>query len=356
MVTSQTMPPPDCSPSVLVSASACQDQCPAVSVIIVNYNGGDYLRRAVESLRRQTFESFELIVFDNASTDGSLDQLDTAGFRSVRILRSPRNVGFASGNNRAVELARGQWIVLMNPDTEARQDWLEKLHQASLSNPASKSFASAQYSLSDGTLLDGAGDAYLVFGFPWRGGFGLPATLLPEAGRCFSACGAAAMYDRSVYLELGGFDERYFCYCEDVDLGYRFQLSGHDCLFVPDAVIWHAGSAISGHQSAFSTFYGTRNRVWTYFKNTPALLLLLTLPVHLVLTFYVLAHNAFTPRRQPMLEGLSAGFASAIRMRRSDRWRVPKRQVSQWTLIRSMAWNPWKMHARKPHVRPLPRS
>lgn len=326
---------------------------PNISVVIINFNGGAFLQNAVDSLARQTYRDFELILLDNASTDGSAQAIDLSALPSATLVLHPENSGFAGGNNIAAGKARGRWLVLLNPDTVAEPDWLEQLMAAAAANPGIQTFASAQIDLADPSLMDGAGDAYLLFGIPWRGGFGRPASEMPARGWCFSACGAAAMYDRSLFVELGGFDERFFCYCEDVDMGFRLQLSGHDCLFVPDAIVRHAGSGISGRASAFSTYHGTRNRIWAYAKNMPTALLLVTLPGHIVLTLYILARNAFTPRFKPMMKGLRDGLKGATNIRRQPNWRVRAPSSSLTEIASRMAWNPWRMSARKTHVRPI---
>ncbi|PKP81491.1 MAG: glycosyltransferase family 2 protein [Alphaproteobacteria bacterium HGW-Alphaproteobacteria-18] len=329
---------------------------PNISVIIINYNGGAFLQDAVNSLGRQTYRDFELILFDNSSADGSVDNVDLSTVPAARLVRNPENIGFAAGNNRAAEIANGRWLVLLNPDTAATPDWLEKMANAAAAYPDCKTFASAQLDMNTPDTIDGAGDAYLLFGIPWRGGFGRPASELPSSGWCFSACGATAMYDLTLFREIGGFDERFFCYCEDVDLGFRLQLEGHDCLFVHDAVVHHAGSGITGRTSSFSTYHGTRNRIWTYFKNMPLPLLVLTLPGHLALTAYILIHNAFTPRIRPMLKGLADGIAGIAHVRKERAWKVGSRKIGLWKLARKMAWNPLFLHRRNVHVRPLERA
>ena len=161
------------------------------------------------------------------------------------------------------------------------------------------------------------------------------------------------MYDIALFREMGGFDERFFCYCEDVDLGFRLQLAGYDCLFVADATVQHAGSGISGRKSDFSTYHGTRNRLWTYFKNMPAGILLATLPCHIALTLYILTKNAFTPRFKPMLRGFFDSIAGLPTMCKSSAWRLPEPKLKTHQLLLRMAWNPWRMSTRKAHVRHL---
>ncbi len=327
---------------------------PDFSVLIVNYNGGHYVQGALDSLKRQTYRNFEVILVDNASTDGSADSLDTAGLPAFTLMKETENHGFARGNNLAAEKAQGRWLALLNPDAEADPDWLGEIAAAIRANSDVEAFACAQFALGRSDLMDGAGDAYQLFGFPWRGGFGHPATAMPPGdGWCFSGCGASAIYKTQLFREMGGFDERFFCYCEDVDLGFRIQLSGRDCLFIRRAVIRHAGGGIAGQSSAFATYHGTRNRLWTYAKNMPLPLLLPTLPGHVALTLYILARNAFTPRFQPMIRGLMDGLKGIQDVAGSDLWREPVRRLGIWPLALRMAWNPFKMSRRQPHVRSI---
>ena len=154
----------------------------AISVIIVNYNGEAYLQQALDSLRTQTFQDFEVLLVDNASTDGSVDNLNVDGVPGYRFLPQTENLGFAAGNNVAAKQSDATWLALFNPDAVANPDWLERVMAATERHPDTKMFACAQYALEDPTIMDGAGDCYLGFGIPWRGGFGLPAETLTEGG------------------------------------------------------------------------------------------------------------------------------------------------------------------------------
>jgi len=325
---------------------------PDFSVLIVNYNGGAYVQGALDSLKRQTYRDFEVILVDNASTDGSAEGLDTAGLPAFTLMKETENHGFARGNNLAAEKAQGRWLALLNPDAEAAPDWLAEVAAAIRAHPGVKAFACAQYMLGRPGLMDGAGDAYFGLGIPWRGGYGHPAGHMPNTdGWCFSGCGASAIYETDLFCEIGGFDERFFCYCEDVDLGFRLQLLGHDCRFLHKAAVHHAGSALSGYQSAFSIFHGTRNRVWTYIKNMPLPVLLLTLPGHIALSLYLLLRSSFTPRFKPMLRGLIAGVMGAYEVRESGLWREPARKAPLVQLLGRMSWHLGALSSRKVQVR-----
>lgn len=324
---------------------------PEFSVLIVNYNGGGYVQDALDSLAHQTCRDFEVILIDNASTDGSIDQLDTKGLPAFTLLAETENHGYAGGMNRAAAKASGQWLVGLNPDAVADATWLDEIRAGLKRHPETFMFASAQYDRADPDTLDGAGDAYLVFGMPWRGGFGRPASELPGEGECFSPCGAGGVFDRKVFLEHGGFDERFFCFCEDVDLGFRLRLAGETCVFLPKAVIHHVGGGLSGRASDFSIYHGCRNRIWTYAKDMPGPIFWLTLPGHITLSLYLLARGVMTGRVRQTWRGMRDGVLGAAEMRRMGRENRQGRAVPLWQLARSMAWNPFRMSQRKVHVR-----
>ncbi|MEQ8300744.1 MAG: glycosyltransferase family 2 protein [Hyphomonas sp.] len=328
----------------------------AISVLIVNYNGEDYLQAALDSLRAQTFRNFEVIVVDNNSTDGSADNLRANGLPAFRLLAQDTNLGFAAGSNVGVKVAAAPWVAMLNPDAEAKPDWLHEIFDGIRRHPGTHMFTCAQLSLDDATLLDGAGDNYLGIGIPWRGGFGRPARELPEEGECFSPCGASAVFERQAYLAHGGLDERFFCYCEDVDLGYRMRLAGERCIFLPRAVISHAGSGITGRSSDFALFHGTRNRLWTYAKNTPWPLMVLTLPGHVAMTLTILLRSATKGHARPVWRGLMAGLAGIGRIRANRAYGPPVRTISLADLMRIMAWNPMELLGRHVVVKPLDES
>ncbi len=256
----------------------------AVGVAIVNWNSGSLLARCLDCLNKQTRPPETILVVDNSSTDDSLSGAEER-YPGIRIMRLDTNAGFAAANNRAVaHLQDCEWIALLNPDAFPEPAWLEKLLDAAAKHPNYSSFGCRMLIDADPGLLDGCGDAYHTSGLVWRVGHGQPAqgrALVPR--EIFSACAAAALYRRSAFLEVGGFDEDYFCYVEDVDLGFRMRLAGHRCLYVPDAIVRHVGSATTGRRSDFSVYHGHRNLVWTYFKDMPPLLFWLYLPQHLLI-------------------------------------------------------------------------
>ncbi len=325
---------------------------PEVTVIVVNYNGGSFLRGCIASLAAQTFRSFETILVDNASVDASLETIVETPER-LSILRETKNHGFAGGNNLAARQAKGRWIALLNPDAEAAPDWLENLMRAVRERPTHRMVACLQIAMSNEAVLDGAGDCYLAYGYAWRGGFGRAANETPAAGECFAPCGAAALYPRDVFLASGGFDERYFCYHEDVDLGFRLRLLGERCQFDPRCTVRHAGSGITGRASDFAVFHGARNGVWTYIKNMPGLLLLLTLPMWTAGTAAILLRGLVTGRFPATMRGLRAAFSDLGPAWKTRRVLRGQRKASLGAIASALSWNPFRFLLRKPDVRPF---
>jgi GT2 family glycosyltransferase len=168
----------------------------------------------------------------------------------------------------------------------------------------------------------------------------------------FSACGGAMLIERDLFLAMGGFDERLFCYCEDVDLGYRLRLAGERSLIVPDAVVRHEGSASSGGpRSDFATFHGTRNRLWVFVKNTPPALFWLTLPLHLGATGLLFARHATRGELASPWRGFVAGLKDigvALEARRETQAR---RKVGSLAIARAMTWNPLDVFLRRVVIR-----
>lgn len=254
---------------------------PIISVVIVCWNNAAHLPRCLKSLSEQTFTGFEVLIVDNGSTDGGVDELpDRYPKLHLRVERLETNRGFAAANNVGARLARGDWLALLNADAFPEPGWLESLLKAADQFPERHFFSSRQLQAGDPSCLDGEGDAYHVSGMVWRRNYGLPAYPARGPEEVFSACGAAAMFRRQEFLDAGGFDESYFAYLEDIDLGFRLRLAGARCLFVPGAVVHHVGSASTGKSSDFAVYHGYRNRIWTFFKDMPAPLFWRCLPLH----------------------------------------------------------------------------
>jgi GT2 family glycosyltransferase len=274
-----------------------------VAVIIVNWNSGELLERCLASVQAQSLAPREVVVVDNGSTDGSATGVEQTNPR-VRVLRLSANVGFAAANNAAVaDVPDAEWIALLNADAFAEWTWLAALMEAARSRPEYSFFASRLLSASAPDRLDGTGDVYYASGWASRRDHGRPAAATGlEMGEVFSPCAAAALYRKDAFLRAGGFDEAYFCYFEDVDLAFRLRLLGHRCLYVPQSVVRHLGSAVTGRNSDFTVYHGHRNLVWTYVKNMPSPLFLAYLPQHVLLNLASLVWFAFRGQGRTILK------------------------------------------------------
>lgn len=328
---------------------------PAMSVCVIAYNSGPTLRTCLERLGAQTFRDFEAIVIDNASPDPG-DAAIAAEFPWVRLIRNERNLGFTGAGNQGAREARGRWYVLLNPDAYARPDWLAALAAAAERHPQVRAFTSVQLAEDAPGMLDGLGDVMSIFGIPYRGGYLNPDRGQAREGEVFSPCGAAMMIDRALFLDLGGFDEAFFCYGEDVDLGYRLQLADQPTLLVSDAVIGHVGSASSGgRKSEFAVYHGTRNRFWVLFKNTPWPLLPLVVPLHLAALVLIYLKPDNRPHIRLILKAVRDAFAGAPAMFRARREVQSRRRAPLGRIAGALTWNPKDLSGRRPVIRPLRR-
>ena len=326
-----------------------REPLPHVTVIIVNYQSGGRLSRCLESLQRSRFDDFETIVVDNASTDGSERVAESRP--DVRLIRADENLGFAAANNLASKQARGDWLAFLNPDAYPDEGWLDSLIAATRRHPDTDAFGSLQVDAATPQRLDGAGDVYHAFGVPYRGHFGWPTTATPQEGETFAPCAAAALYRRSVFELLGGFDERFFCYGEDVDLGFRLRLNGGRCIQVNSARVLHEGSGITGKHSAFSIYHGHRNRVWTYYLNMPAPLLIATLPFHFAVNVYLFVRFCFVGEASSYARAMRDGFAGLPSLTNDRKNRQTSRVATVLSIARALTWSPLKVMRRQADIR-----
>lgn len=261
----------------------------SVTVTIVNWNSGELLARCLRHLEAQTVQPERVLVVDNASYDGSANGVEAS--TNSTVLKLPVNMGFAAGNNRALAVCDTEFVALLNPDAFPEPDWLEYLLIAARSHPDVAAFGSRQLCQGSPEVLDGIGDTYHISGLVWRDRYGAlqqATDLIPR--EIFSTCASAALYRRQILVDIGGFDEDYFCYIEDADVGFRLRLAGHKAMYVPDAVVHHVGSATTGGQhSDFSVYHGHRNLVWTFVKNVPGILFWILLPLHFLLNLTTIA-------------------------------------------------------------------
>lgn len=311
---------------------------PLISIIIVYWNSLKYLPRCLDCLSKQTFQDFEVILIDNGSSDHGTDGIEQAYPElDLRLEVQSSNLGFAVANNRGADLARGKWLALLNADAFPEPDWLENLFTATKAYPDGASFSSRQIQANNPAFLDGAGDAYHSSGLAWRVGLGYPVDRYGlTATELFSPCAAAAMYRREAFLDVGGFDENFFSYYEDVDLGFRLQLKNYRCFYVPNATVHHVGSATFGVRSDFAFYYSHRNLVWTFIQNMPTALLWRYLPAHILANLIYVIYYTLWGRGKVLWKAkwdALRGLPRAFKKRRNIQ---ADRRISNTDLLRLM--------------------
>lgn len=295
-----------------------------IGLVVVTYESATLVPRLVAAIAAQTRRPDRVLVVDNASGDGTVDALRRAFATTplpAEVIALDRNTGFAAANNLAVtRLDDCDAVVLLNPDAFPEPAWLARLEAAAARHPDAVSLASRLMRDGHPGVLDGAGDVVHASGIVWRHGHGRALADVPDAlieREVFAACAAAAWYRRDAWIAAGGFDERFFCFVEDVDLGFRLRLAGGACWYVPDAVVSHVGSAVTGVDSPFAVYHGHRNLTWMFAKDMPASLLWRALPAHLGAALAGLPLFAQRGRLAPYLRAKRDALAGLPAMWRS---------------------------------------
>jgi GT2 family glycosyltransferase len=250
------------------AAPGAPSTVPTVSVVIPSFNGWRFLPTCLDSLRRQSLQGFEVILVDNNSTDGSPDLLRDQ-YPEVRVIVLKDNRSFFSGAvNAGIRAARAELIFLLNNDTEVDEGCLEALVGGLAAHPECGLAAAKMRLFDQRDTLNAAGDYYGLDGIPGnRGVWQRDLGQFDGDTYVFAPCAGAGIYRRSLLDKIGFFDEDFVGYCEDVDLGWRAQLAGYRCLFVPQAVIYHRLSATGGGPVA--SFLTGRNTISVMVKDMP---------------------------------------------------------------------------------------
>lgn len=241
-------------------------------------------------------------------------------------------------------------VALLNPDAFPDPYWMENLIAASDRYPDVSAFGSVQVMAEDPARFDGLGDCCHAFGIPWRGGYGLSrATEKFSTRPTFSPCAAAALFRREAWLAVGGFADHFFCYCEDVDLGFRLRLAGYKVIQLADAVVFHVGGASSsGPRSAFAVFHGTRNRIWTFVRCMPAPLFWLCVPGHVLANIAFLLISPFRGTGAATWRGVWEAVKGLPRVWCERRSIQSARRSTIFQIAAALDWNPIRILHRAP--------
>ena len=244
------------------------ESCPSVSVVIVNYNGSDLLRQCLCTLLDTDYPNYEIVVVDNASTDGSLDEFEQSfGLNPrIKLVENRENLGHAEGCNIGARMTTGQYLVFLDSDI-AFEDatWMRELVNV-MENDVSVGLAQAKIVLAeDKGCLDYVCVAVDALG-TWEANYGSKEELLSDNFEILAASSGCCIVRRKVFNQIGGFDADYFIYDDDTDLSLRTRLLGYKVMLVPSASVIHRGGILRG-VSGTMLFYSSKNRLNTVLKN-----------------------------------------------------------------------------------------
>ena len=311
---------------------------PFLSVIIPNFNGKRFLATVFNALRAQSLRDFEIILADDASSDDSV-AFTEANYPEVRLLVNRSNLGFARNCNMAADAARGRVVVFLNNDTEPEATWLEELVKVIVTNPRAAIVSSKLLLFSERNKIHSAGDLLGSDGIPRnRGVWEIDRGQYDSQPQIFSGCGGAVAYRKDIWSALGGFDDDFWMYLEDVDFAFRAQLEGYEAVFAPKARVYHHLSATGG--GTMASYYVGRNTLWMIVKNMPRGLLIRNLPqialAQLQVTIDAL-RNIQGEAAQARLRGQLAGLFGLPKILAKRKVIQPRRQIEDAELARKLS-------------------
>jgi len=253
-----------------------------LSVIIPNYNGLNYLKKFLPSVIEQDYQEKEIIIVDNGSDDGSKHLIRKYN-NEIILIELDQNYGFSQAVNEGIKHARGEYVILLNNDINLTREFLTTLFQSISQKRNAFSVQSKMLKYKDKTMIDDAGNNLSILGWTKKRGTGKSARFCDKPAKIFSSCAGAAIYKKSLFDEIGYFDESFFAYLEDVDIGYRSRIYGYENWYCPDAVCSHVGSGTTGSRyNSFKVRLSARNNVYLVYKNMPLIQLILNSPFILV--------------------------------------------------------------------------
>jgi len=314
----------------------------SLSVIIPNYNGIDHLKKCLKSLKEQDMK-LRVVVVDNGSVDGSVEYIKN-NYPEHDLIINHENLGFSTAVNQGIKSVNSDFIFLLNNDVILEKNCIKNLLSCIEADDKIFAVGSKMLQSTGMELIDDVGDEYTLLGFTKKVGNGKSSDLYTDKREIFSACAGAAIYRRAIFNEIGYFDESFFAYMEDVDISYRARIHGYKCIYCPEAVIYHVGSATSGSKyNSFKIKLAARNNVYVPYKNMPWPQLLINL-IFLLIGYFI--KYLFFLRKghgKDYLNGLKEGINSLDRVNKVKyRRNLLKNYLHiEWYLIKNTIHSFW---------------
>lgn len=283
-----------------------------VTVIIPNYNGKAYLNHCLRALYENSEMELEVFVVDNGSNDDSISGAQ-AEFPQVKFLMLKKNYGFSKAVNEGIKAAKTPYVFLLNNDTQIQKHCVETLLDCMETSDDIFSVEAKLLQKSQPHKIDSAGTFYHVLGWAFSRGKGSDAFKYTSRCECFAACAAAALYRREYLLKIGLFDEQFFAYLEDVDIGYRAKLHGYRNMYEPHAKVYHVGSGTSGSRyNEFKVRVSARNNIYLVRKNMPVFQRVIHAPLLLIGCMIKAIFFAGKGYGKAYMKGLSEGIFTNV--------------------------------------------
>lgn len=265
----------------------------SISTIILNWNGGEITLECLNSLSKQSRKPDEIIVVDNGSSDGS-NKLIKAKFPDIKMIELPKNLGFAGGVNVGIKASKSDFVMLLNNDATCEPTCIEALLKTAEEHDAD--ITQAVILTDSGKKIDSIGDVYTMWGLPHPGQRNESSSRIPKEDRqIFSASGGASMYKKSLFDEVGVFDEMFFAYYEDVDISMRSQLRGKRIWLSSKAIVQHRMNHTANRMPGLGREMTIRNSIYLFWKVLPFPLILKVFPRFLYanwrMTFGTIVHG-----------------------------------------------------------------
>jgi GT2 family glycosyltransferase len=316
---------------------------PLVSVIVLNWNGKDHIDECLDTLFKQTYKNYEVIVVDNGSTDGSNDTIKNK-FKKAKLIQNKKNAGFCKANNQGIRISKGKYIITLNNDTKIDKDWLKELVEVAETHPEAGMLSCKMLFYDKPDHINSRGLKLYYDAKAVDEGFNVPDSENEEIKEVFGPCGGAAFFTRELINDINQnnefYDEDFFIYSDDLDVSFRARLRGWKCLYVPKARIYHKFQGTTGKISNFGLYYGIKNKMFFIIKNYPLTSLLKYSPIilgrQLVSFIYYLVklNPAAFKSRLAILYKLPKMLRKRYRIQKTKK--VSSQEIKKWLLPRSI--------------------
>lgn len=281
------------------------------TVIIPNYNGMEFIENCLDSIYSGS-KIPSVIVVDNGSGDGSRELVEQK-YPDAVLIGLKENTGFSNAVNVGIKRAETKYVFLLNNDTTIDEKCVEELERMMEGSERCFSAGAKMINMKFPEKIDDAGDFYCALGWAFSRGKDKAASKYPDEGRIFAACGGAAIYRKDLFDTVGLFDEVHFAYLEDIDVGYRANILGFHNYYAPKAIVYHAGSGVSGSRhNPFKVDLSARNSIYLIYKNMPAAQIVLNLPFLLAGYLIKLIFFIKMGMGQIYINGIKKGFALSL--------------------------------------------